>query len=248
MSLFSDGEDSMARILCVLLAIIAYLVITKWWELLLERLRPFEVSDVKCCELSPHFHDLYRRGLDGTEMVITAEGARGTLTLRKELIGPEGIRLYLILPEESPGRDGGDFSHARKALGAVLTRHGGERNLGLWGPWTKAVGNVAYCGESAEEAAAVAADVFRHVYGLADGAECRIIVRGKMFLWDRLVTNATMPSVREWPMIVRGAYAVGRPYKRSHQPLKYTLFGVVGLRLGVTWLRRMMQRILGRHR
>jgi len=92
----------MGRILWVVLGIVGYLVITKWWELLLERVRPFQIRGVKCEELKTHFRELCRRGLDGTEMVVTAEGGGATLVVRKELVGAEGIWLCLILRDVRP--------------------------------------------------------------------------------------------------------------------------------------------------
>jgi len=230
----------MRLILYGVLGIVAYLVLTRFWELLLEWAKPFEVKYIKSAQFGILFTDLYRRGFDGAEMVVAVEGGAPILTLRKELVGPHGIRLYLVLSGGDPTSKQGTAREAREVLRDVLSRHGDEGTLGIRGPWANAVGKLAYCGDSAEKAAALASDVLHRVYGLGDKTEYAVHVRGQIDMWDKLVTYSAKPSLRDIPMIARGTMPLGRPYKRSHLPQRYTLLGVVGLRPPVVWLKGML--------
>jgi hypothetical protein len=96
------------------------------------------------------------------------------------------------------------------------------------------------CGDDVDDAVAITKSVIVDYFGAGSEETYSVWARGEVDWRDIVVDDYYMNSCAVISRTLSRGYPLGKPYKRSHLPGTYTLFGVVGLRYLVDWCGRVV--------
>ena len=215
----------MTTILWVIGFVVVYFLVTGYWERLREAIWPFEHREVALHELKGHFNELYKRGYNGSQMIITAEGTDKSIRLKKVIEGFDNkIRLHLITEDGKKGHN----HEEQGRLKSLLEDNDIPCDFGPGYFASSSYGINVKCGDSVDMAALAAEQIFLKFYGLSEDATYRLSVKGMIGWQDRLIDSENPNTLAVWYMTLDGMFPAGRPYKRYHIPNKFSPFYLLG--------------------
>ena len=231
---------------------ILYCLFLAWWEKYLEAVRPFRYSRVPLEEIPNHFTELYRRGYDGSEMIVMDRRTGHAVRLKKEFLGEATILLRLIAAPRKRRRLPGTHQSRKRKLQDICEQEGAEYTEVRWTSASNPCGLIAECKNEVELASRVGRRILLDFFGVPAESTFCVWVKGGISIWDEFISSSWFESRARLALAMARAFERGRPYKRSHLPKKYSLFGIVGLRPIVffpfrvfAWISRMIAKLFG---
>jgi len=198
-----------------------------FWAMLIEAISPFKYTAVPLPELKSHFHEFFRRGYSGSQMIVQCENKPVSVKLRKEVsfFRPE-FKVRMIAEFDKTLHI--DLNKLQKVLK--------EENLPFgYGPGgfrKNLFGVFVDCDDSVDIAATSAEVILEKCFGLDSESTFEIWVKGMLDWRDLLIDSRDPNSGTVLRMTLTGTIPIGKPYKYSHIPNKYTLGTFLGKAVG----------------